>query len=404
MNLKKKLASVSMAVLFAMQMAVMPIAAQAPEAIYVPEDERLVQMEDGNYALQTEDGLMRLPVLMNGDDQDDPQAPRRNSSEVSEAAKAMAAMMEDENGEPILMTPEQAEALLAAAKEEGLDETNGLFDGIRNLFARLFGKKKTGKSGWVRERGGKEYYYSPETNEPVKGIQVIDDKLYYFDTNGLRQDVTFGVDVSHYQPEIDWKKMRASGVEFVILRMGYRGYGAGGQLKMDGAFESHLKGARSVGLRVGGYFFTQAINEAEAIEEAFGCVYVLKTGYGFVKPGDFKFPIELDYPVYYDTEGSGNYPNGRADKISNAMRTACTIAFCEEIRMGGYNPGVYASTNWYKTKLDMSNIEGRGYSIWNAHYGVQESPLSCDIWQGSCKGVLSGVKNADVDVNISYMG
>ena len=74
---------------------------------------------------------------------------------------------------------------------------------------------------------GKTYYYDQYTNQPVTGIQSIDNKLYYFDANGVQQDATFGIDVSKYQSNIDWEQVKTAGVKFVIIRIGYRGYGSG---------------------------------------------------------------------------------------------------------------------------------------------------------------------------------
>ena len=113
-------------------------------------------------------------------------------------------------------------------------------------------------------------------NKKVTGLRSIDGKLYYFDANGVKQDnVTFGIDVSKYQSGLDWNKIKKSGVSFVIIRIGYRGYGAAGNLVKDPMFEEHFTNARNAGLKVGVYFFTQAVNEAEAQEEADGCNWAL---------------------------------------------------------------------------------------------------------------------------------
>ena len=114
---------------------------------------------------------------------------------------------------------------------------------------------------------GKTYYYDQYTNQPVTGIQSIDNKLYYFDANGVQQDATFGIDVSKYQSNIDWEQVKTAGVKFVIIRIGYRGYGSGA-LVLDPMFEQHFTNARNAGLKVGVYFFSQAVNENEAREEA----------------------------------------------------------------------------------------------------------------------------------------
>ena len=292
----------------------------------------------------------------------------------------------------ILLTPEEIRAALDAGTldESSIDpacltDENGL---LSWLWQWLFGKRNDSApaySGW-RTVDGKTYYYNETTHQPVTGIQSIDNKLYYFDANGVQQNATFGIDVSKYQSSIDWEQVKTAGVKFVIIRIGYRGYGSGA-LVLDPMFEQHFTNARNAGLKVGVYFFSQAVNEEEAREEAMGCAYVLNGR-------------KLDYPIYFDTEASGG-KNGRADGLGVEDRTKCAIAFCEEVKAQGYKPGVYASTLWFRQRVDLSRLTG--YSIWNAHYGVASSPISCDMWQGSCTARIPGY-GGQIDVNISYVG
>lgn len=292
----------------------------------------------------------------------------------------------DENGQ-ITLTPEQ---FSLALENQSIDwDKENCFTWFFNwLFNWLFPEKETpAYSGW-RTEGGKTYYYDATTHQKVTGLQTIDDKIYYFDANGVRQDnVTFGIDVSRYQQKVDWKKVKAAGASFVIIRIGYRGYGSG-TLVLDSMFENHLSGAKAAGLKVGVYIFSQAINEDEAREEAFACAYVLNGR-------------KLDYPVFFDSEYSTSSHTGRADNLTKAQRTACAVAFCEELKKYGYEPGVYASTSWFQNHLELSAL--KGYRIWNAHYGLSAPSMDCDIWQGSCTGTLSGVSSSGVDLNISYM-
>ncbi len=296
----------------------------------------------------------------------------------------------------VLLTPEQIrEALdtgtLNEAEAQCIDfgSENGFFSWLWNL---LFGKKEESDpvySGW-RTENGKTYYYSPSTNQKVTGIKVIDSKLYYFDADGVMQkNTTFGIDVSKYQSGLDWEQIKKAGVSFVIIRIGYRGYGASGTLVKDPMFEEHFTNARNAGLKVGVYFFSQATTEDEAREEAEGCNWALNGR-------------KLDYPIYFDTEASGAANgSGRADGLGVADRTKCAVAFCEQVKQLGYKPGVYASTLWFEKRLDFSQL--KGYSIWNAHYDVPGSRIPCDLWQGTCTARLDGYRG-DLDVNISYIG
>ena len=296
----------------------------------------------------------------------------------------------------MLLTDEQIrkaldEGALDEAEAQCIDlgDENGFFSWLWNW---LFGKKDNQEeyTGWLT-KNGKTYYYSASTHKPVTGIQSVDGKLYYFDADGVMQkNVNFGIDVSKYQSNIDWNKVKKAGVNFVIIRIGYRGYGASGTLVQDPMFEEHFTNARNAGLKVGVYFFSQATTEEEAKEEAFACAYVLNGR-------------KLDYPIFFDTEASGaSNGSGRADGLGMEDRTKCAIAFCEEVKAQGYKPGVYASTTWYRKRVDYNTLRSR-YTIWNAHYGVSSSPIGCDLWQGTEKARINGY-SGELDANISYMG
>ena len=296
----------------------------------------------------------------------------------------------------VVLTPEEIrEALdagaLDAAEAQGIDlsNENGFFSWLFNFLFGWLDKSEPVYSGW-RTSGGKTYYYSQTTNKPIKGIQTVDGKLYYFDGDGVLQNgMTFGVDVSKYQKNIDWAKVKKAGVSFVIVRIGYRGYGAAGNLVLDPMFEEHFTNAKNAGLKVGVYFFSQATTEDEAKEEAFACAYVLNGR-------------KLDYPIFFDTEAStSSNGTGRADGLGVTDRTKCAVAYCEEVKAQGYKPGVYASTTWYRNRVNLNSL--KKYTIWNAHYGVSSSPIDCALWQGTRTARINGY-DGEIDANISYIG
>ena len=195
----------------------------------------------------------------------------------------------------------------------------------------------------------------------------------------------FGIDVSKWNGDIDWDKVKADGVEFVMIRCGYRGTTMGSLIE-DPNFLMNIRGAKAAGLDVGVYFFTQAINEVEAVEEA-SMVIALCDGY------------ELDYPVMIDSEGAGG--NGRADSLDVETRTKVCKAFCETIENAGYEAGVYASRSWYNANLEVNKLEK--YRIWLAEY--RSTPLCSgyyDMWQYTSKGKVDGIEG-NVDLNISYI-
>lgn len=241
-------------------------------------------------------------------------------------------------------------------------------------------------TGW-QTLSGKTYYYDEKGNY-VTGNQIIGGVEYTFGANGVLTSEAgiLGIDVSKYQGTINWQAVKASGVEFVIIRCAYRGWGSG-VLVEDPYFRSYLSGAKAAGLDVGIYFFSQAINEVEAVEEASACVEYLN--------GTF-----LEYPIFIDIEDSGGYPNGRADKLTKAQRTSIAKAFCETVRSAGYQAGVYANTNYFTHHLDASQLSS--YHIWLAQYAEKPTYTGrYDIWQYTAKGSVDGI-SGNVDMNIAY--
>ena len=237
-------------------------------------------------------------------------------------------------------------------------------------------------TGW-QTLDGVRYYFDPDSHEPVKGQQVIQGIMYTFGGNGGLQSQSRGIDVSKFQGSINWSQVKASGVDFAIIRVGYRGYGSGALVE-DSQFRANIQGASSAGIPVGLYFYSQAVNEEEAVEEA-SMVLSLCGGY------------RLSYPIYYDTE---HVAGGRANGISRETRTACAVAFCETIRNAGYSAGVYSYASWFYNSLSYANISK--YSIWIAQYRDNlDFKYSYKIWQYSSKGRVPGI-SANVDMNIAY--
>ena len=240
-------------------------------------------------------------------------------------------------------------------------------------------------TGW-QTIDGKTYYYDKNGNV-VTGTQIIQGVTYNFGEDGAIATTvngsTFGIDVSRHNGTIDWNAVKASGVDYVIIRCGYRGSSTGALIE-DQNFKTNIKGATSAGLKVGVYVFSQAVDEVEAVKEASLAVSLVK-GYN------------LTYPIFIDTEASG----GRADKIDRATRTAVVNAFCQTVASAGYKPGIYASKTWFEDKLNMGEVSG--CKIWLAQYAAAATYKKYDMWQYSSKGKISGI-STEVDLNYSYMG
>lgn len=198
--------------------------------------------------------------------------------------------------------------------------------------------------------------------------------------------VQLGIDVSKWNKEIDWEVVKAEGVDFAIIRCGYRG-STSGWLIEDPYFFKNLEGAKKAGIKVGVYFFTQAVSLVEAVEEASMVVTLL---------GDTK----LDYPVFIDTEGAGG--NGRADSLDAGTRTAVVNAFCRTIENAGLMSGVYASRNWYLNNLNRDELNDQ--KVWLAEYRqTPEYDGHYDMWQYTSSGAVAGIEGR-VDLNVSYLG
>ncbi len=209
--------------------------------------------------------------------------------------------------------------------------------------------------------------------------------LKYYTANGKKTSL-IGIDVSSHQKEIDWNKVKASGVEYAIIRVGFRGYGAAGTIVLDEYFHSNIQAALKAGLKVGVYFFSQAITEDEAIEEAEFLLNEIK-GY------------DISFPVVYDPEDiSGD--TARTDGLSGEQITSQCIAFCERIKEAGYTPMIYANKRWTLTRIDLTRLTA--YDLWLAAYvDAPDIPYLFTMWQYSATGKVDGV-NGDVDLNISF--
>ncbi len=214
------------------------------------------------------------------------------------------------------------------------------------------------------------------------------DEVYKDDTENTSfadnsDGVEVGIDVSAWQKEIDWEKVKASGVEFVIIRCGYRGAKTGALVE-DSYFYKNLMGAKEAGVKVGVYFFTQAITETEAVEEASMVLALL---------GE----TETEYPIFIDTENT----NGRADSLDKGTRTAVCDAFCKTIEKSGRKAGIYASRNWFNTKLNDDKLSD--HLRWVAEYASTTAYAKrYEMWQYTSSGKVDGI-NGRVDLDISYL-
>ena len=219
----------------------------------------------------------------------------------------------------------------------------------------------------------------------VNGAAEEADGTENTDLEFSRGNGKLGIDVSKWNEEIDWEKVKDAGIEYAIIRCGYRG-ASSGSLVIDPNFTENIEGAIAADIPVGVYFFTQAVTESEAVEEASMVIHLIEN-------------YDVDYPVFLDSESAGG--KGRADDLSVEQRTTVHNAFLQTIAAAGYETGVYGSKNWLEKQLNMERLSD--YNTWLAEY--TEAPSYSEyyhIWQYTSKGTVPGISTR-VDLNLCYM-
>ncbi len=184
------------------------------------------------------------------------------------------------------------------------------------------------------------------------------------------------VDISEFQQNIDFNKMKNDGIKAVIIRAGYGRESS----QKDSMFESHYRNAKAAGLKIGVYWYSYADSAGDAEKEAKACLECINNK-------------SLDMPIYYDLEDNSQ------TKLGKAKLTEIAERFCETIKKSGYRVGVYANLNWFNNYLDYDKLKKK-YSIWLAQYNFANE-LKCDIWQCSSSSRVSGY-NGRLDTNVIY--
>lgn len=187
-----------------------------------------------------------------------------------------------------------------------------------------------------------------------------------------------GIDVSQYQQNIDFKKVKASGVDFVIIRAGFGRYAH----QKDPYFESHYKAAKAAGLKVGVYWYSYAMSEADAKEEAETCLSIIKGK-------------QFEYPIYFDLEERSQFAKGRA--FCNSL----VKTFCNALEHAGYWAGLYISRSPLQQYISAS--VAKRYALWVAEYGSRcNFSGTYGMWQYTSSGKVSGI-SGNVDMDICYV-
>ena len=318
-----------------------------------------------------------------------------NANDLAAAAEA-GSQTEESTAEVVkTYTQEEVDALIAEAKQQAEnEEENKILSGIRDGLT----------SGTTMVETLRPYYPNElvvVSNGTFNFVPIRDDLQkndYVMDNLNILEDgeVQYlqdgqvvshkGIDVSKHQGNIDWAKVAADGVEFAFVRAGLRGYGTEGKLVEDDTFEQNVTGALQAGLKVGVYFYSQAITEEEVLEEASLVLEKVK-------------PYNIQLPIVFDVEKvSGG--KGRANALSVEERTHLAALFCQTIQDAGYKPMIYHNMEMGTLMLDLGQLEQ--YDKWFAYYNDDlYYPYAYKIWQYSEHGAVDGI-NEEVDLNIWF--
>lgn len=309
-----------------------------------------------------------------------------------------SALLEEYSSEKYI-TKEDAQKAIedgkATVKQDLKNEVLRMFengDGILKILETVYSDKVV-----VPDNSG-YFFYDIEEDIAKHGLDFS--KFQYPDIDeesGEKTELTYvedgvtvktGIDVSKFQGDINWSKVKKDGIEFAFIRCGYRGYETG-KIVEDEKFEDNIKGCNEVGLDAGVYFFTEAISEAEGIEEAEYVLNLLE-----------EYEVSVQLPIVVDLEQSANVSKSRTTNISQEDRTKIIIAFCERIKEAGYEPMIYGNLKSHMRMTDIHELEG--YKKWFAYYRTPlRYPYKFDIWQYTAAGSVDGIKG-DVDMNIAF--
>ena len=311
----------------------------------------------------------------------------------TQEAMAEVAVLEETNSK--LFSQTQVDEFIAKAKQEILDKLKSMLENGESMLTIL---QKLYPDYVIASSNG-NYYFCP-ISETLEKNNFDLNKITYPTYNdkkkewegtatylaGEKKEAKKGIDVSTFQGDINWKKVKNSGMEYAIIRLGYRGYESG-KIVIDSKFEENMEGSLNAGLDTGVYFFTEALNEKEAIEEAEFVIENIK---------DYK----INMPVVIDVEESANKDKTRTRDLTSEQRTKNVIAFCETIKKAGYDVMIYGNLKSFMIMMNFEELEA--YDKWFAYYKYPfHFPYKIKMWQYTSSEKINGVEGK-VDVNLMF--
>lgn len=278
---------------------------------------------------------------------------------------------------------EQSVETMGVADTYNESDYNDIEKKVSDNYYELSGKKILLDDGTYGEIWIPVLENVPAFSRNKEQIKSRNGRKYYVEDSKITS--LLGIDVSVHQNDIDWKKVKESGIDFAMIRLGYRGYGTG-EAELDENYIQNINGARAADIDAGVYFFSQAITAQEAVEEA---NLVIKSLEG----------LDVNYPVVFDWEIiSGD--SARTDNVPVDILTDCCVAFCETIKNAGYTPMIYQNKRTSIFKLDLNRLND--YDFWLAEYNDEPSYYyDFAMWQYTSSGHVPGI-SGNVDLNISF--
>ena len=329
---------------------------------YVEEPEDYIYEEDDYSSEDSEEELEFENALGGFYEELEDEETWLNDHNMTKNAEGMYENV-DENGEVRAFDPQDPEFAKYFVSDDS--DLIGLWENAEDLESSLFSVDEDKPDPYLCTLTGFKYSYPS----------------YYKKSDASKRPIVRnGMDISYYQGNISKGNFRIMketyGVDFVILRAGYRGYGSSGSMNVDKCFSNNVKNAAQAGLKVGVYYFSQAISEEEGREEAEHCMEII---------GDNRDLITL--PVIIDYEYAGNPGRLQAAGLSDQEHTDVVNAFCERVAEEGFVPGVYANKSMFEKDMNFSGIEDDNY-IWMANFvgesgGVYSTSFSgrLNVWQ-----------------------
>ena len=300
--------------------------------------------------------------------------------------------------DPKIYTQAELDEKIAAATKQAREEGEKDGEELMKKMLREVSEDNSGVLMLLRDLypddmifvSGSKYEYYP-INRNLKPNTVDNELLKKDEETGMISYASpdgaktyICIDVSSFQKEINWDKVKAAGVDYAIIRVGFRGYGTGKMVE-DTYYKSNSEEATSAGIKVGVYFFSQATTVEEAIEEADFVIERIS-------------PYEIDLPVAIDIEAINE--TARTDDLTNEDRSDFCVAFMDRVKAAGYEPMIYSNLTFFIRKMNMDKLEG--YEKWFAFYNDSiYFPYDIGIWQYSAIGTIDGI-STDVDLNISF--